>query len=230
MASVDFSNYACGITEISPSQELLSNVLSNKLFNACIGASKLLSESGVSVVLKDIDITRCILLSIETEIIPTIDNNNIVKVLNSESKVSTLNNEVKDNVTNNQVTDNSIYKPQPATRAKKHSVIEIKTDSISNNETENETNTTTDHETKSSLRSLYSPGSVIATINVLYHAKESYESKLTEKGDTETNYLLSNLTNNISTSRNSSSIWTFQGCISGHSELDWKVVALDGLG
>jgi hypothetical protein len=30
--------------------------------------------------------------------------------------------------------------------------------------------------------------------------------------------------------RKTKQVWTFQGCISGHAELDWKIIAFDGLG
>eukprot|EP00607_Mallomonas_marina_P001352 CAMPEP_0182438648 /NCGR_PEP_ID=MMETSP1167-20130531/85914_1 /TAXON_ID=2988 /ORGANISM="Mallomonas Sp, Strain CCMP3275" /LENGTH=420 /DNA_ID=CAMNT_0024632097 /DNA_START=137 /DNA_END=1399 /DNA_ORIENTATION=- len=63
----------------------------------------------------------------------------------------------------------------------------------------------------------YPVGSVLATVDIMFECIEKYETKF---GDGE----------ELESERKSSALWTFRGCISGHTELNWKIVAFDGLG
>lgn len=63
----------------------------------------------------------------------------------------------------------------------------------------------------------YPVGAVLATVDVLCEATEKYQTRFTDGED-------------VQSERQSAATWTFRGCISGHVELDWKVVAFDGLG
>lgn len=54
---------------------------------------------------------------------------------------------------------------------------------------------------------------VLADVDVYFYSNETY--KVRETGQVNT--------------RRATTIWTFRGCISGHKELEWKVVAFDGL-
>lgn len=55
----------------------------------------------------------------------------------------------------------------------------------------------------------YNPNSVVARVDVYYEAEEVHFNYTTE----------------TELSRPTSSKWTFEGCISGHSDLDWKIVS-----
>lgn len=63
----------------------------------------------------------------------------------------------------------------------------------------------------------YPEGSVLATVDVLCESTEKYQTRFTEGED-------------VQSERQSFATWTLRGCISGHVELNWKVVAFDGLG
>ena len=63
----------------------------------------------------------------------------------------------------------------------------------------------------------YPAGSVVATVDMLFEAEEEYESSLPDGA-------------RVTSRRTTFSRWTFRGCISGHEELDWLVVAFDGYG
>lgn len=58
---------------------------------------------------------------------------------------------------------------------------------------------------------IYPEGSVVASVDVSFRSFEKYERRI--KGGEDT--ILE---------RESTSLWTFKGCISGHSDLEWIVV------
>jgi len=65
------------------------------------------------------------------------------------------------------------------------------------------------------IENTFVDGSVIVRASVMYEAQENYADA-------------SNLS--LKHSRLAHSTWTFEGCISGQTDLDWKVVAFDGIG
>eukprot|EP01034_Spumella_vulgaris_P026874 gene26874-33522_t len=66
---------------------------------------------------------------------------------------------------------------------------------------------------------VYPDGSVIASVEVVFESTETYKNTFHdfETGETRETH----------PSRTTQAIWTFEGCISGQTDLDWHVVDLD---
>jgi hypothetical protein len=96
---------------------------------------------------------------------------------------------------------------------------------------------------------VYPMGSVIATVEVQFKTHEEYLNHIqsatgtgtgtgTESGESgnennENGTLEDNESGTLreySSARACTTCWTFQGCISGQNELDWRIVAFDGMG
>ena len=63
----------------------------------------------------------------------------------------------------------------------------------------------------------YPAGSVLATVSVAFATSERYSTRHKDLGE-------------FSSQRENVTTWTFRGCLSGQSSLDWRVIAFDGVG
>ena len=63
----------------------------------------------------------------------------------------------------------------------------------------------------------YPAGGVLATVSVAFATSERYSTRHRDLGD-------------FSSQRENVTTWTFRGCLSGQSSLDWRVIAFDGVG
>jgi len=91
---------------------------------------------------------------------------------------------------------------------------------LCNNDVEDES---TNEEERNYEKIKYPIGSVIATATVYIRGEETIEYVLPSMGPAGES-VSKEQTTQVRFS------WTFRGCISDHSELDWRIVALDGFG
>lgn len=77
-------------------------------------------------------------------------------------------------------------------------------------------------EAEASNKAAYPVGAVVATATVYLSGKETLEFVLPHDSDYPGTHHKQERLVQFS--------WTFRGCISPHAELDWKVIAFDGLG
>jgi len=62
----------------------------------------------------------------------------------------------------------------------------------------------------------YPIGAVIANVDVHVESRETYETRILGGQD-------------MTSDRSATTVWTFEGCISGHTELEWRIIAFDRL-
>jgi len=165
IASKEFYRYAGGVIKQSSDNDLVSEVLSSRLYVACLESSIFLREKGIGIEMNRVHVSKCILKSIKTAIISATTNDDDQTDLEKAA-----------------LTDISGPTPEVDPAPMKKSTA-------------------------------YPPGSVVATVDVLFQSEEEFT------GPTE-----------VVSKRDNTSTWTFQGCISGQTELHWKIVAFDGLG
>lgn len=167
IASKEFYRYAGGVIKQSSDNDLVSEVLSSRLYVACLKSSIFLRENGVEIEMNRVHVSKCILKSIKTAIISATTNDDDQTDLEKAA-----------------LTDITLSGPTP----------EVDPAPMKKS-------------------TAYPPGSVVATVDVLFQSEEEFA------GPTE-----------VVSKRDNTSTWTFQGCISGQTELHWKIVAFDGLG
>jgi len=172
IASKEFYRYAGGVIKQSSDNDLVSEVLSSRLYVACLESSIFLREKGIKIEMNRVHVSKCILKSIKTAIISATTNDDDLTDLEKAA-----------------LTDISGRTPEVDPVPMKKSTA-------------------------------YPPGSVVATVDVLFQSDEEFVSTDDSTGGpTE-----------VVSKRDKTSTWTFQGCISGQTELHWKIVAFDGLG
>lgn len=179
IASKEFHRYAGGVIKQSSDNDLLSEVLSSRLYLACLESSIFFREKGIEIETNRVHVSKCILKSIKTAIISATTTNNDDQSSTSDLATAAL-------------TDISgptpVVDPAPTKKS-----------------------------------TAYPPGSVIATVDVMFQSEEEFVHRQRTVDSTgEPTELVSK--------RYKTSTWTFQGCISGQTELHWKIIAFDGLG
>lgn len=190
MASTEFSKFCNEEKVESPKADLLKSSLSPYLFDACASAARQLYKVDKKVFMKDLNIGRRALLSIDTFVHVDLyaQNKKLVDDLVSAIKEETA---------------AKVAASDPKDKESVNEAVSTATEAILESiEVESE-------------QKPFTEGSVIVRATVMYEAEETYA---------ETNNL------NNTHSRLAHSLWTFEGCISGQTELDWQVVAFDGMG
>ena len=205
----------------------MSEVLSSRLYAACVESSTFLRGQGLEIEMNSVHVSKCVLKSIKTNIISstTTTTNDTDEKSSSDIATAAATAAVTDLSVADQVkstdgdstpaTASSSEVDPAAMMAKKMEKIEM--------------------EKKKSVAS-YPPGSVVATVEVMFQSVEEYVHRRQSTVDSTTTTTTAAAAaaagpvEEVFSKRDKTSTWTFQGCISGQTELHWKIVALDGLG
>ena len=173
IASKEFHRYAGGVIKQSSDNDLVSEVLSSRLYVACLESSTFLREKGITTEMNRVHVSKCFLKSIKTAIISTTPNDDDDQTDLAKAALTDISGPTPE-------VDPAPMKKSPA----------------------------------------YPPGSVVATVEVLFQSEEEFVRTVDSTGGST----------EVVSKRDNTSTWTFQGCISGQTELHWKIVAFDGLG
>ena len=228
IASKEFNRHACGVIKQSSDHDLVSEVLSSRLYAACVESSTFLRGQGLEIEMNSVHVSKCVLKSIKTNIISSTTTTTTTTTNDADEKSSSdiataaataaltdlsVADQVKSTDGDSTPATTSSSEVDPATMMEKIEMEKI------------------EMEKKKSVAS-YPPGSVVATVEVMFQSVEEYvhRRQSTVDSTTTTTTAAAGPVEEVFSKRDKTSTWTFQGCISGQTELHWKIVALDGLG
>lgn len=208
ICSIDFNNFVNGFTNISENQDLLKDTLSRPIYTACYKATRDLHKAGVSTRLISNEISSFVMNGART----TVVTQEISKAPTSTPPPTTDPNTVNAVASTSSISEGSVVKVDE-TRGMTSETATASTSVPNLTSVDNDRNPA-----EELLPTLveYPIGSVVASVDVLVETKETYETRILGGQD-------------MTTQRSAVTVWTFEGCISGHTDLEWQVTAFDRL-
>lgn len=212
IGSTDMQNFANGYSSKSETHEMLKKTLGPQIYKATMEASKEMN-SIVDMRTIKFDLQKSHLVSITTDIIEESVDGGQTDSVGEKSE--------------GQAVQEREAKHAAATQKIASDRLGNATDDDGKKKEEYNENAGEEDDIEPPLVPLkYPVGSVVATATVFLKGVETLEFKLPSNissvSGTESEL--------IKQSRTTKFAWTFRSCISGHQEMDWKIVAFDGFG